>query len=72
MNKAITKPSFGIPSPQTIGRIDDMDKMSALEAAHYRCTIRMRELEKLFEDKASEIRNEFVQECASVLTEGAE
>jgi hypothetical protein len=69
MNKAITKPSFGVPSLETVARIDDSDKMAGLEAARYRCAARMRELEVRFENEASKIRAEFVQECSSVLSE---
>jgi hypothetical protein len=72
MNKQITRPSFGFPSIETTGRIDDHDKMSGIEAARYRCVARMRQLESEFEAKASEIRAEFVQECSSILAETAE
>ena len=60
MNKQLTKQIFGVPSLETAGRIDDSDKVAAFEAAHYRCTARMRELEGQFEVKASEIRAAFV------------
>jgi hypothetical protein len=60
---------FGVPSLQTAGRIDDSDKVAAFEAAHYRCTARMRELEDQFETKASEIRAAFVAECAGIMAE---
>jgi hypothetical protein len=66
MNKQLTKQIFGVPSIQTAGRIDDSDKVSAFEAAHYRCTARMRELEQQFEVKASEIRAAFVAEVAEI------
>jgi hypothetical protein len=72
MNRQITKPSFGVPSLETVSRIDDSDKVNGLEAARYRCAARMRELEIQFEAKASEIRAEFVQECSSILAEAAE
>ena len=72
MNRQITKPSFGVPSLETTSRIDDSDKMNALEAARYRCAARMRELESQFEVKASEIRAAFVAECGSILAEAAE
>lgn len=66
MNKQIAKQIFGIPSLQAAGRIDDVDKVSAFEAAHYRCRTRMSELESQFEAKASEIRSAFVAEVAEI------
>jgi hypothetical protein len=70
INKQITKQLFGVPSIETTSRIDDVDKVSSLEAAHYRCSARMRELEPQFEAKASEIRAAFVAEAAEII--GAE
>jgi hypothetical protein len=58
---------FGVPSLQTAGRIDDVDKVSAFEAAHYRCQSRMRELSEQFEAKASEIRAAFVAEASEII-----
>jgi hypothetical protein len=40
---------FGVPSMETAGRIDDSDKVSAIEAARFRCQTRLRELEQQFE-----------------------
>jgi hypothetical protein len=57
---------FGVPSLETAGRIDDSDKVSAFEAAHYRCRARMSELEAQFEVKASESRAAFVAEVAEI------
>jgi hypothetical protein len=65
----VAKQIFGVPSLETAERIDDTDKVAAFEAAHYRCTARMRELEGQFEAKASEIRAAFVAECAGIMTE---
>jgi hypothetical protein len=55
-----------VPSLERAGGIDDADKVSAFEAAHYRCKNRMRELEQQFEVKASEIRSAFVAEVAEI------
>jgi len=72
MNKQLTNKTnrfaqiFGVPSLETAGRIDDVDKVSAFEAAHYRCKSRMHELESQFEVKASEIRAAFVAEVAEI------
>jgi hypothetical protein len=67
MNKQMTKQIFGVPTPETAGRVDDCDKTAALTAAHYRCQSRMRELEIIFESKASEVRAAFVSECSQFL-----
>lgn len=55
-NRTITKQIFGMPSFETASRIDDSDKAASFEAAHYRFSARMRELELQFEVKASELR----------------
>ena len=47
-------------------RIDDSDKAAAFEAAHYRFSARMRELESQFEVKASELRAAFVAEVTAI------
>jgi hypothetical protein len=44
---ARTKPNlFGVPSLETARAIDDSDKAAGLQAAHYRLSARMRELEQ--------------------------
>jgi hypothetical protein len=63
----VAKQIFGVPSLETAGRIEDVDKVSALEAATYPCQARMRELECQFEAKASEIRAAFVAECSGII-----
>jgi hypothetical protein len=63
---------FGVPSLATAAAIDDSDKLSAFEAAHFRCSARMRELELQFEAKASEIRAAFVREASEIIGEAAE
>jgi hypothetical protein len=72
MNRQISKQQiFGVPSIETTSRIEEVDKVSGLEAAHYRCGARMRELEARFETEASKIRAEFVQECQGILEQEA-
>jgi len=67
MTKTLTKPSlFGVPSLETAQRIDDMDKVDAIHAAHFRLQTRMRELETQFEAKASELRAAFLAEVAEI------
>jgi hypothetical protein len=59
--------NIGMPSLETASRIDDSDKVSAFEAAHYRCAERLRELEIQFEAKASQIRAAFVAEASNIV-----
>jgi hypothetical protein len=66
MAKSLSKEIFGVPSLQTATRIDDSDKVSAFQAAHFRLCSRMRELESQFEQKASELRSAFVSEVAQI------
>lgn len=58
---------FGVPSLETARAIDDSDKAAALDAAHYRLSARMRELEQQFDVKASELRAAFVTEYTEIL-----
>jgi hypothetical protein len=65
---ARSKPAiFGVPSIETARAIDDSDKTAALEAATYRLSARMRELEAMYDAKASELRASFVAECGEIL-----
>jgi hypothetical protein len=72
MNKHLTKPAFGVPSLATASAIDASDKVAALDAAHYRLSSRMREIELQFEAKASELRQAYLEEVASIQDEAAE
>jgi len=63
-----TKPNlFGVPSLETARAFDDSDKAAGSQAAHYRLSARMRELEQQFDVKASELRAAFVSECQEIL-----
>jgi hypothetical protein len=67
MSKQLSKQQiFGVPSIETASRIDDSDKVSAFQAAHYRLGSRMRELEQQFEVKASETRAAFVAKVEGI------
>jgi len=57
---------FGVPSLETARRIDDADSVAKAEAASYRLTARMRELEQQFEAKASELRAAFLAELGVI------
>jgi hypothetical protein len=62
---------FGVPSLEISTRIANEDNVRALQAAHYRLSARMREIELQFEAKASELRQAFLDESAKILN-GAE
>ena len=65
---ARTKPAiFGVPSLETARAIDDSDKAAGLQAAPYRLSARMRELEQQYDVKASELRAAFVSACQEIL-----
>jgi hypothetical protein len=71
MKNSLTKSAFGVPSVETASRIDNSDKCAALDAAHYRLSSRMRELEGQFEAKASELREAYLGEVATIHGEAA-
>jgi hypothetical protein len=48
-------------------RIDTSDQVTRAQAAHYRCTARMNELEGQFEQRASEIRSAYIAELAEIV-----
>jgi len=58
---------FRLPSIEVTGRIDDSDKVSALNAAAYRFSERFRELEHQFQVKAAALRQEYLDECATAV-----
>jgi len=66
MSKALQKQIFGIPSLEVARRIDDSDKVEAMQAANYRLAARMHELEAQFEVKASELRAAFLAEITEI------
>jgi hypothetical protein len=68
-SKAVQKQVWGVPSLETAARIDDSDKSSALQAANFRFTARMRELETQFEAKAAELRGVFLAEVQEITGE---
>ena len=66
-NSVTKAPLFGVPTLQLCERIDNECSVRALQAAHYRLTARMRELESTFEEKAAELRQAFLDESAKIL-----
>jgi hypothetical protein len=66
MAKQLIKQVFGVPSAELTGMIQDSDKIEALQAAGYRFSASMRELETQFEAQASEIRGAYLCEVAEI------
>ena len=66
MAKQLIKQVFGVPSAEVTSMIQDSDKIEALQAAGYRFSASMRELETQFEAKASEIRGAYLCEVAEI------
>jgi outer membrane murein-binding lipoprotein Lpp len=60
---------FGVPSLETARAIDDVDKIDAINSAHYRLQARMHQLEAEFEAKARELRAAFLTEIAEITGE---
>jgi hypothetical protein len=66
MAKALTKTAFGVPSADVLTAIDASDKCAELQAASYRFTAKLAELERQFEAKASELRTAYLEEVAAI------
>jgi hypothetical protein len=66
MAKSLTKPTFGVPSAEVIGRIGTSDQVTALHAAHYRYGAQLSDLERQFEAKASELREAYLAEVIAI------
>lgn len=61
----VKQTAFGVPSIEVARRIDNSDTIAALDAANYRYSARMRELEHQFEAKASELREAYLDEVVA-------
>jgi hypothetical protein len=67
MNRQVSKPSiFWAPALDTARKIDDVDTVTAIEAARYRFTASMSDLERSYDAEASKLRSAFVAEVAGL------
>jgi hypothetical protein len=67
MNRNVSKPNiFWAPSLETAQKIDDEDTVQSIEAARYRFTASMADLERCYDEQASRLRAAFVAEVASL------
>jgi hypothetical protein len=72
MNKSVTRPQiFWAPALDTARKIDDSDVVTAIEAARYRFSTCMADLEHHYDAEASKLRAAFVAEVAQ-LYQGSE
>jgi hypothetical protein len=67
MSKQINKTSiFWAPSLETARKIDDEDTVKSIEAARYRFAASMADLERCYDEQASNLRAAFVAEVAQL------
>lgn len=66
MVKALTKPAFGVPSTELIGRIESSDAVSMARAAGYRFEAKLSELGRQYDAKAAELREEYLGELSAL------
>lgn len=66
MAKALTKPAFGMPSAELIGRIESSEAVSTARAAGHRFEARLGELGRQYDAKAAELRSEYLGELAAL------
>lgn len=66
MAKLSAKTAFGVPSQELTIRIDESVATSLLRQAGYAFESKMRELERQFEAKASELRGEYLTATATI------
>jgi hypothetical protein len=67
MAKQLSKPNiFWAPSLETARKIDDEDTVKSIEAARYRFSASMADLERCYDEEASKLRAAFVAEVAQL------
>ena len=60
MAKSLTRQTFGVSSQAVLELIDPSDKVAWLSEAGYSYETKLRELERQFESKADELRDEYL------------
>jgi hypothetical protein len=60
MAKSITRQPFEVPSQAVLELIEASDKVAWLSEAGYSYETKLRELERQFESKAAELRDEYL------------
>lgn len=64
--QALSRPTFGLPSVETITACEMTQTSHELQAATFKFQAQMRELERAFEAKAGELRAEFVDSIRGI------
>jgi hypothetical protein len=60
MAKSLTRQTFGVSSQPKLELIESSDKVAWLSEAGYSYETKLRELERQFESKAAELRDEYL------------
>ena len=71
MAKQLSRPSFGVPSAEVIGTIEAAQTSHELQAATFKFQATMRELERQFEAKASELRAQYIDDIRTLTGDAA-
>ncbi len=66
MAKALQKPTFGLPSVETIAACEITQTSHELQAATFKFQAQMRELEHVFESKVGELRAQYIDSIRGV------
>jgi hypothetical protein len=66
-SKTLAKsPAFGVPSPEVIGNIEVAQACNELQTANFRYQTKMRDLNRQFEVKAADVRQEYLDEVRQI------
>jgi hypothetical protein len=66
MAKSLTKPAFGVPSPETLAAIEVEERAAELRQASYEYEQKKRDLETKFEVALATLRDQYLQRVAAV------
>jgi hypothetical protein len=66
MARQLSKQTFGIPSADVLANIEASDKCAQLQAASYGFQAKLADLERQFEEKASDLRLAYLAEVAAI------
>jgi hypothetical protein len=66
MAKSLTRPAFAGPAPETLTAIENERATHELQAATFKYQTKMRDLERAFEAKAAELREEYISDIRTL------
>ncbi len=64
--KSITKSTFGMPSPETVAKIEAEGTVAALREANFKYEMKRRDLEDKFGAAMSALREEYLREVREI------